>query len=370
MTPSPDAATPAVPPSDDHPIKRDRLLKVLADQGADRLLLTSQTSLAWYLDGARIHVNLAAPPIVAAVVSADADVVLVTSNEAARLAAEELPSWVTIRQIPWHRQVLDAAAETLTDGLGADARTLLEEDAADALRDARSPLLPEETTRFRRLGAESAALLTDLLREATPDLTETELAAVIAAGVTALGAEPLVVLVGGASRVQHRHPLPTDVPIGRRALVVVCARRHGLVINVSRWVRFGRAEDAERDADARILEVEAAFFRGIRPGATLGDVFQEGCRGYADHGFAADEWQRHHQGGIAGYAGRDPRGTLAATDPIRIGQAFAWNPSAAGAKVEDTVLLTDAGVEVLTRDPRWPSVEVHGLPRPEVLELQ
>ena len=356
-------------PTDDHPAKRDRLLKVLADHGADRLLLTSQTALAWYLDGARIHVNLAAPPIVAAVVSADADVIMINSNEADRLTAEELPSWVTVRQIPWDQSVLQAATDALGDGLGPDAGTLVEDDAADALRDARSPLLPRETARFRRLGTETAALLTDLLHQAAPHQVESELAAVVAGGITAIGAEPLVVLVGGESRGQHRHPLATDAPIGRRALVVVCARRHGLVINVSRWVRFGPATAAERDADARILEVEAEFFAGIRPGATLADVFASGCRGYGAHGFDAEEWRRHHQGGIAGYAGRDPRGTATATDPIRIGQAFAWNPSAPGAKVEDTVLLTEAGLEVLTFDPRWPSVEVRGLSRPDVLEL-
>ncbi len=67
-----------------------------------------------------------------------------------------------------------------------------------------------------------------------------------------------------------------------------------------------------------------------------------------------------------------PRGTRAAI-PARLRRpttsssehhAFAWNPSAPGVKVEDTVLTTSAGIEVLTVDPRWPTVRVGALDRP------
>ena len=51
-------------------------------------------------------------------------------------------------------------------------------------------------------------------------------------------------------------------------------------------------------------------------------------------------------------------------DAVVPGHAFAWNPSAPGAKVEDTVLVTEAGVEVLTVDPAWPAVEFAGVRRP------
>ena len=48
--------------------------------------------------------------------------------------------------------------------------------------------------------------------------------------------------------------------------------------------------------------------------------------------------------------------------------AFAWNPSAPGVKVEDTMLLGEHGFEVLSVDERWPTVTVAGLKRPAVLE--
>ena len=60
---------------------------------------------------------------------------------------------------------------------------------------------------------------------------------------------------------------------------------------------------------------------------------------------------------------------LNATLTVRAGQAFAWNPSAPAAKVEDTVIVDADGIRVLTADPDWPSTQAHGLDRPLELEL-
>ncbi len=367
MTTATEPAGHAAPPSRPSPtghdprpergVKRARLLELLDRHGADRIVLTSATALGWYLDGARTHVSLGAPPIVAAVVDRTGDTVLATDNEVDRLIGEELPAGVDVRVVPWDQPLpLPAAPGTLT-----------EDDVAAELRRLRVPLLPAETARFAALGAETAAALTRVLGRALPQHRELDVAAEVAAEIVRLGAEPLVVLVGGGSRTGVRHPLPTSASLGRRALVVVCARRHGLIVNVSRSVAFAPPTATEEDAQRRILGVEAAYFDALVPGATLATVFRAGCRAYGTHGFDPDEWRRHHQGGVAGYAGRDPRATDVTDDPIRTGQAFAWNPTGDGAKVEDTVLLTEHGLQVLTVDPAWPTVSYEGRRRPDVL---
>lgn len=339
--------------------KRARLLELLDRHRAERIVLTSSTSLAWYLDGARTHVSLAAPPIVACVVDRAGDLVLVTDNEVARLIAEELPRGVDVRAVPWDQPL----------PVPARPGTLGEDQVAVGLRRVRLPLLPTEQTRFTALGADIADALTRVLGAARSRDRELDLAAAVTAEIVRLAAEPLVVLVGGGVRTGVRHPLPTPGRLGRRALVVVCARRHGLIVNASRSVAFAPLTAAEDDAQRRILAVEAAFLDALEPGRTLAEVFRAGCAAYGRHGFDADEWRRHHQGGVAGYAGRDPRATSLTDDPIVPGQAFAWNPTGDGAKVEDTVLLTEAGLEVLTVDPGWPTVTYAGRSRPDILRV-
>jgi len=335
--------------------KRERVLAVLDGAGADAVALTSPAALGWYLGGARSHVSVAADPVLCVRVSRDGDEVFVTDNETARLVQEELPPGLVVRQRPWFAPLpaLDAAPEA---GLEAE------------LRAARSPLLPLETERFRRLGREAATALTDVLAAAQPDWTERHLAAEVSRGLVDLGADPLVVLVGGAARGDLPHPLPTTGRLGGRVLVVVCARRHGLIVNLSRSLAFGPLSPQERDVQERILRVEQAALDATVPGARLSEVLAAIAQGYAAHGFGPDHWRGHHQGGVAGYAGRDPRALPDSDVLVRAGQAFAWNPWAPGGKVEDTLLLAPTGFEALSVDPRWPTTTVAGRARPVTWE--
>ncbi len=346
-----------MPSPADRRVKQQRLARVRSEAGADALVLTSHEAVSWYLDGVRTHVSLAGPPVLAVRVDDEGDRLFVALNEADRLADEELlPGDATrIVRVPWQTAPAGAAA--------AVGPAVTEAALAAELRAARASLLPGEHDRYRLLGRQTAEVMTDAARTLTPRTSERRAASLLAAGLAERGIDPLVILVAGRSRLAHRHPLPTDAPLGGRAMLVVCGRRHGLIANATRWV------GAAGPDDERILGVEADFLSATRPGAVLADVFARGTAAYGAHGFDADEGTRHHQGGPTGYAGRDPRATAQTRDPIVAGQAFAWNPSAPGAKIEDTVVVTDGGVEVLTADPRWPTVTHAGRQRPVALPL-
>ncbi|WP_311214031.1 MULTISPECIES: M24 family metallopeptidase [unclassified Arthrobacter] len=346
----------------DRAVKRRRVLDILDAAGRDSLLLTSNTALTWYLDGSRVHISLAGDPIAALLVDRDGDHLVTFNNEAGRIAAEELPGGVSLHTVPWHGQLHAVAA-----GLAVDGDPLVEAAVTAELRAARQELLPAEAARYAELSADAATAMTDVLTAATPETTEFQLVSDLAARIVAVGAEPLVLLCNGASRSDFRHPLATHSPIGRRAMAVVCARRNGLVANVTRWVAFDAGTPHELDAEARIAAVEADIFRATVPGARLNEIFAEIKLAYARHGFGEDQWTLHHQGGPAGYAGRDPRVTADVTDAVVLNQPFTWNPSGPGVKIEDTVLLTDSGVRVLTTDDRWPTTDVDGRRRPLTL---
>jgi Xaa-Pro aminopeptidase len=167
----------------------------------------------------------------------------------------------------------------------------------------------------------------------------------------------------------HRHPLPTHGQLGRRALLAITAERDGLHVSITRLVSFGPPPaDLQRLARA-CAEVDAAYLEASRPGATLGEVFEAGASAYAAHGFPR-EWRGHHQGGLTGYRGREVFAVPGEPTHIPSSAALAWNPSiAGGAKSEDTVLVSEAGVEVITRTPDLGELETSGLPRPALVEL-
>ena len=45
-------------------------------------------------------------------------------------------------------------------------------------------------------------------------------------------------------------------------------------------------------------------------------------------------------------------------------QAFAWNPTVTGSKIEDTALLIDDRIDVITSTPDWPAISLNTRDRP------
>jgi Xaa-Pro aminopeptidase len=149
-------------------------------------------------------------------------------------------------------------------------------------------------------------------------------------------------------------------------MLVFCGRRDGLYANLTRFVSFREPSARELDLQHRVAAVESAAFAASRPGATVADVFHAIVARYAEVELA-DEWRRHHQGGTTGYLAREIVATPDTGDRLDADTALAWNPSAPGVKLEDTVLVTERGIEVMTIDPAWPTLGVDGRARPDVL---
>lgn len=105
------------------------------------------------------------------------------------------------------------------------------------------------------------------------------------------------------------------------------------------------------------------------PGTRLGDVVATGVAAYEHNGFAADEWTRHHQGGLSGWMPREFPAHPGSSEILGEQMVVAWNPSGDGCKVEDTCLITDQGVRTLATDPDWPTIEVGGRTRGDLLWL-
>ena len=155
-------------------------------------------------------------------------------------------------------------------------------------------------------------------------------------------------------------------------MVVVCAQRQGLVACLSRIVVAGCVPEALAARTAATASVFARLVAATVPGATGAELFRAAAQAYADAGFPSEE-MRHHQGGATGYRSREWIAHPQSRDTVHAPQAFAWNPSVTGTKVEETVLVHEQGFEVLTTSPGWPviplTVRGQSLAAPAILSI-
>lgn len=327
----------------------ERIFCWMKEKGFARFIVLRPENFAWLTGGGDNTVVVGEG--VAWLEIAEGKVVLHTSRiEAARLAEEEVEGPLEVKVYPWY--ALPRPGEP--SDLDYDLTSL------------RLILSPKEQESFRRLGQDAAHALGEAVRRARPDWTERKLAAAVAEEALALGIQPVVLLVAGEERIfRYRHPLPKDFPLGRLFMAVICGRRHGLVANLTRLRSLGFPEAGK--LYRKILQVEAAALNFTRPGVTLGEVLSAIHEAYRAIG-QAEAFEEHHQGGVAGYRPRELIATPGDKTTLSAGMAVAWNPSLPGAKVEDTFLITEDGLENLTVDPAWPMLEVAGRARPALLE--
>ncbi|RHZ41902.1 hypothetical protein DYB31_016322 [Aphanomyces astaci] len=314
-------------------------------------------------------------------------VVLITNNiEGHRLQLEEL-SGLDLEVLRHSQLFVQAVATSIANGSSVQFDTDASFD--NALAPLRQALTPLDIQRFRQRGHDCSSILSHVSRtHVRPGMTEWAIGAAISQACVGRGIDVVVLLVAADDRVDAiRHPLPTTNVLRHKAMLVLCGRRGGLIASLTRMVYFSQdtriPDDLRKRHDAVTFVDAAALAATAAPLATSGDVFRAIQAAYTSTGFA-NEWTLHHQGGGTGYKSREWKATPTSEvgaarvfpDGIAPNQAFAWNPSIAGTKSEDTVLLVEGGgrIEVLTADGDWPQVRhtMGGITysRPDVLHIQ
>lgn len=140
-------------------------------------------------------------------------------------------------------------------------------------------------------------------------------------------------------------------------MIVVCARRGGMIASFSRIVSSGAIPDELRRRTLAAARVNAQLLAATQNNVSGADLFRLAARTYAAEGLENEELL-HHQGGATGYRTRDWIAHPACAERVQLQQAFAWTPSVTGTKVEETCIAFAGGVEVLTATPDWPQITV------------
>jgi Xaa-Pro dipeptidase len=329
--------------------RHERLTALLERLGLGALVLRRSANFAWYTGGADNRVDHSSPFGAADVlVTHTAEYILTNNVEARRMRDEQTPQ-IEVIEYPWYEEARPAVTRVAGSvRLGADCEFPNAVDVTRAVAPLRYVLDADALARYRAHGPHARLALDEGLQRVAPGMRENEAAAEVAAAFRRRGFFTPVLLAGADERItRYRHPIPRNRPVERRLMVVACAERDGLYFNLTRIHNF-------REPSAKLRRLQAAcdtILRRLReeatrPGRTLADAFADCQRFYAEAGFP-DEWQRHHQGGLTGYASRELIATPATHEAIQVGQAFAWNPSVTGVKAEETFILTEAGPEII-----------------------
>ena len=337
------------------------LRQLLEQYGIDALLLRRVSSFAWVTCGAASYVNTATTEGPSSLVITREKLFLVTNNiEAPRLEQEEklIEQGWEFRVSRWDTPLQGLRKLVSGYSLVSDVPYPESTEIGAEIARLRAHLTPEEGERFQQLGRLCADTLTAVAQVVRPGMSEIQLAALLGAQAQQRGVQPIVNLIATDERIyQYRHPIPTEKILDKYAMLVLSGRQKGLVCSITRLIHFGPLNHDLAQRITATAQVNAALIAETRPGRNLGQALKEGIKTYAQSGFP-DEWKNHHQGGAAGY---EPREYLAAPDSLDVivqGQVFAWNPSIAGAKMEDTILVGTQTNEILTSTPLWPELSI------------
>jgi len=348
--------------------KIERLNRVIADEGLSGLLINTQPNFAWLSAGGSNGIDSSREAGVGSLlVRRDGRKFLVANRiELNRLLTEQLngQGYEPI-DFGWEEEKANPTlsaevALSLTDKglpLGADSPMGSSVRVVDqAIARARYKLTAGEIDRFRLLGLEAGAAIGDMARTLVPGLSEREVARRAVDSLNAIGAAAVVTLVAADGRLRlFRHPPPTDHRWKKTVMIVVCARRGGLIASLSRIVCQGAVPDELRNRTRATAGVMARLLAATKPGTSGSDLYDVAARAYLDAGFPGEE-HLHHQGGAAGYRTREWVAHPGCTERVQPDQAFAWNPSITGSKVEETCIAGSDGIEIITTTQGWPVI--------------
>lgn len=221
----------------------------------------------------------------------------------------------------------------------------------------RYELTEAERTRYAILGKDAGTAVRTAITKLIPGETEIEIAAKLRQELSSYKIESVVTLVAADGRISDfRHPVPTAKRWEKLLLLVTCAKREGLIASLSRIICIGEIPDELKIKTEAAAHVNARLYEATQPVTSGSHLYKTAAKAYAEQGFAA-EINKHHQGGAAGYRTRDWVAHPSSGESVRMHQAFAWNPSITGTKVEETAILTDKGLEIITATEGFPQIE-------------
>lgn len=350
--------------------KIERLQTMLVAENLGGVLVNLQHNFAWLTGGKSNGINLSGEAGACfLLVRADGKCFVLANNiEMPRLLAEEIsPEDFEPVQFSWQDEKASSdfivgRAELL---LGDNKNLASDLIVNNRIRSVENPiarcryqLTDAEIERYRRLGRDAGEAIGNVIKIINSGESEIEIARKTKDRFAAFNINTVVTLAGADDRIERfRHPIPTEKVWEKNLLIAVCAKREGLIVNLSRLICIGEIPvELNRKTEATAY-VFARLISATKNGASGAELYKNARDAYAEKGFA-DEINLHHQGGATGYKTRDWVIHPKSGERVFPNQAFAWNPSITGTKTEETALILNDSAEIVTATRNFPSVSV------------
>ena len=351
-------------------IKTERLVNMLAAENLGGVLINAQHNFAWATGGKsnRINASIENGACFLLFRRDGKRFVLANNIEMPRILSEEVSEAdFEPVEFSWEDEksagdfVVKKALALLENNSNLASDLYFTNDVRpveNLIARCRFELTSAEIERYRKLGKDAGAAIGNLFGAIEPGETETEIARKAKDALEACGISSVVTLVGADERIaKYRHPAPTLNVWKKVLLVAVCAKREGLIASLSRIACVGEIPAELERRTAATAFVFARLAAATRAGASGAELYCIASEAYAEKDFAG-EINRHHQGGAAGYKSRDWVAHPKNGEIVLQNQAFAWNPTVAGAKTEETFITSGDTIEIITASPNFPQISI------------
>jgi Xaa-Pro aminopeptidase len=349
--------------------RADKVADALTELEADLLLVTDLVNVRW-LTG---FTGSSA----AAVVGREGTRRFVTDFRYLTQSAEQLdPAWEreiaidllagVVKGLPGSGEVRLAFEDAhmsvkdhgkLTSMLRAGIELLAAGTTIEALRAIKDP---DELEAIRAAARLADDALTDVLERGLVGRTERDVALDLEYAMRRLGAEgvsfPPIVASGDHGALPHA--TPRDVPIPARTMCVIDwgAQLDGYASDCTRTFATGEVDPRDGEVYALVLRAQEAALEAVRPGPTGREV-DAVARAIIDAAGHAEHFGHGlgHGVGLAVHEG--PRLSKQGETALEAGMVVTvepgvYVPGAVGVRIEDLVIVTDEGAEVVSSLPK------------------
>jgi Xaa-Pro aminopeptidase len=257
-------------------------------------------------------------------------------------------------------------ANELTRSVGAAVEIVMTDAVVERLRIVKDA---HEIDMLRRGAQLLSPVAVEIIKDAKPGMTEQELAAKIDWRIKSAGFErcsfETIVASGPNAALPHAHPGERRLAAGDLVVLDFGGVYGGYCVDLTRTVALGEPDAEMARVYQAVLEAQKAAIAAVKPGVRAGDIDAAARTTLARHGLA--EAFGHSTGhGLGVEIHETPRigprreavgdAPAPADEAIEPGMVFTIEPGAylpgwGGVRIEDDVLVTSDGVEVLTNVP-------------------